>query len=172
MRRGFFLTWKSLIFMSPSSKTWSQRSQSCYPKAISHFQQPKASSHAPTSLLYIFPSGQKFYTCLAVPGGARIPPSGRSLIKKFSKLALELQSTRSPCPAQGAALRSHRPSGRHILSLGKVPAPLPVPLLPPWWVLLCEASFLEVLTRLGTKDTWITMLYHFLLHQLCAASEC
>jgi hypothetical protein len=36
---GFFLTRKSLIFVSLSSKTRSYRSQICCPKAISHHQQ-------------------------------------------------------------------------------------------------------------------------------------
>lgn len=56
---GFFLTWKSLIFVSPSSKTWFPRSQVCALRPSITFSSHMVSSRSPPPLPTHFPSVQE-----------------------------------------------------------------------------------------------------------------
>lgn len=92
---GFFLTWKSLIFVSSSSKTWFPRSQICCPKATNHLQQPHGffwlSSFTP--FLHIFSIWTEgLRVAWLAPGIAHMLPSGLMVIKNFPIRALWPQS--------------------------------------------------------------------------------
>lgn len=82
---GFFLTWKSLIFVSPSSKTWFPRSQICCPKAIHHLQQPPGFFSLSSFTPYTFSiwTGGLGQAWLA-PGIAHMLPSGLWSLRNVS----------------------------------------------------------------------------------------